>query len=372
MLVDKLDHPLVVQDAAEKRRQVRTWLVRRGLEGVILSTPDNFAWITCGGNNRVINDGDGGVGHVVITRDKQYLVALYMDADRLLAEQVPGQGYELVTMYWYEGDERARAKTLAGKKVGADTPVPGTEYINAEIVNMQWPLTDLELERYHWLGKQQSDVLEKLLHEVTPGVTENEIARQMAIEFIQRDIKLDVSICGSDDRIPKYRHILPTDKKIEHYLLLGPVISRWGLHSLCSRSLYFGEPPAEIQKAFLAAATIEGRIFAELKEGLKFSKILELQKQWYAEVGYPDGWNYHYQGGPTGYVIIDVGQHQTDHVVCAPQPYSWFTTIRGAKVEELSILTKTGLEIASLGEHWPTIKVETQSGPYAVPGMLIR
>jgi Xaa-Pro dipeptidase len=372
MLIENQTDPLVVQDAARKRELVRTWLVKRGLDGVILSTADNFAWITCGGNSRVINDGDGGVGHVVITRDKHYLVALYMDADRLWEEQAPGQGYELVSRYWHEGDERLRAKKLAGKKVGADTIIPGTEYVNSEIVNLQWPLTDLELARYRWLGKQQSEVLEKLFHEVQPGTTEIEIAKQMAIEFTKRDIKLDVSICGSDERISKYRHILATGKKISHYLLLGPVISRWGLHSLCSRTMYFGDPPAEIKKAFLAAATIEGRIFAELTEGLKFSQILKLQKSWYGEVGYPDGWNYHYQGGPTGYVIVDVGKHQTDEVVCAPQPYSWFVTIRGAKVEELSILTKDGVEIATSGDHWPTISVDTRKGPCTVPGMLIR
>jgi len=215
-------------------------------------------------------------------------------------------------------------------------------------------------------------VLEKIFRQVEPGLTENEIGRQVAREFIERGIKVDVPIVGSDERIAKYRHILATDKKLERYLLLGPVISRWGLHSLCSRSLHFGEPPAEVRGAYQAAATIEGRIFSELREGLKFSKILELQKRWYKELGYPDGWNYHFQGGPTGYVLVDVSQNQTENVIRAPQPYSWFTTIRGAKVEELSILTAVGLEIASLGSHWPTISVETEKGPVLVPDMLVR
>jgi hypothetical protein len=41
-------------------------------------------------------------------------------------------------------------------------------------------------------------------------------------------------------------------------------------------------------------------------------------------------------------------------------------------VEELSILTTEGLEIASLGDQWPTISVETEKGPILVPGMLVR
>jgi Xaa-Pro aminopeptidase len=372
ILIENLSDTQVVQDASAKRERVRAWLDRRGLDGVILSRADNFAWITSGGNNKVIEDLDSGVGHLVITRDHQYLVAFYMDAERLWEEQAAGQGYELVCKFWHEGDERAWAKRLAGKKVGADTLFPGTEYVNQEIVNLQWPMTDLDLMRTRWLGKQQGEVLEKIFQQVEPGMTENEISQQLALEFIRRDIKIDVPIVGSDERIIKYRHVLATDKKIDRYLLLGPVISRWGLHSLCSRSLHFGEPPTEIARAFQAAATIEGRIFAELREGLEFSKILELQKRWYAELGYPDGWNYHFQGGPTGYVLVDVGQNQTDNVIRAPQPYSWFTTIRGAKVEELSILTAAGIEIASLGENWPTICVETEKGLMTVPGMLVR
>jgi Xaa-Pro dipeptidase len=371
-IMDENTDQQVLQDTSAKRELVRAWLDKRGLDGVILSRADNFAWITSGGNNKVIEDLDAGVGHLVITRNRLYLVAYYMDAERLWAEQAPGQGYELVTKFWHEGDERVFAKALAGEKVGADTHFPGTEYVNQEIVELQWPLTDLDLRRTRWLGKQQSEVLEKIFREVEPGMTENEIGQQVAREFISRGIKVDVPIVGSDERISKYRHILATDKKLERYLLLGPVISRWGLHSLCSRSMHFGEPPVEVRLAYHAAATIEGRIFSELREGLKFSKILELQKRWYTELGYPDGWNYHFQGGPTGYVIVDVSQNQTDHVIRAPQPYSWFTTIKGAKVEELSILTTEGLEIASLGDHWPTISVETEKGSILVPDMLVR
>lgn len=362
----------IAQDAAYKRVLVREWMASRGLDGVILSRADNFAWITSGGNSRVIEDGDGGVGYIVITRDKQYLVSLYMDAERLWEEQVPGQGYELVTLFWHQGSESQKALELAGKRVGSDTPLPGAENINQEIVNLQWPLTDLELHRMRWLGKQQGEVLEKLLCSVEPGMTESEIEKQMLIDFTSRSINVNVAIVGSDERITKYRHVLATDKKVERYLLLGPVISRWGLHSLCSRSVHFGEPPAEVQKAFRAAATIEGRIFSELKEGLKFSAILTKQKAWYDELGYKDGWIYHFQGGPTGYVIVDAGQNQTDNVIKTPQPYSWFTTIRGAKVEELSILTKDGVEIASFVGQWPTVEVETNKGLYRVPGMLIR
>ena len=125
---------------------------------ILISRRDNFAWITCGGDSRVINCTEVGVGHLVVTRDKHYLVAYYMDSDRMLQDQVPGQGYEQVTLFWHEGDERLRALDLAGKRVAADTPVPGTLFAGEAIMDLQWPLNELEVERSRWLGRSVGEI----------------------------------------------------------------------------------------------------------------------------------------------------------------------------------------------------------------------
>ena len=367
-----MNDPRVIAEAANKRAQVQTWLEQKGLDGVILSRRNSFAWVTCGGDNKVSNYTEVGAGHIVITRNKHYLVAYYMDAERLLNEQVAEQGYELVPLHWFDGDERGRAKALAGKQPGADTLFPGTQFVLEDIMDMQWPLSDLELERTRWLGRQENEILHKIFTLVQPGMTELEIGQMLTCEIVHRGLEVDVPIVGSDERIHKYRHVLATDKKLERYLLLGPVIRRWGLHAMVSRSLHFGEPPADVQKAFMAAATIEGRIITSLKEGLKFKTILEHQKAWYEELGIERGWTYHFQGGPIGYTLVDAGRNQTEKVVQAPQPFSWWTTVKGAKVEELTILTKDGPEIASLDNGWPLETVDTEAGPIAVPGMMIR
>lgn len=364
--------PYIVDGAAQKREKVRAWLREAELDGVIISRRDNFAWITCGGDSRVINCTEVGVGHLVVTRDKHYLVAYYMDSDRVLQDQVPGQGYEQVTLFWHEGDERLRALDLAGKRVAADTPVPGTLFAGEAIMDLQWPLNELEVERSRWLGRSVGEILERVMRDVEPGMTEREIQHRLHGEIIQRGMDLEVPIVGSDERIYQYRHVLATDKPLQSYLLLGPVVRRWGLTALVSRSMHFGEPPEDVKQAFHCVSTIEGRIMAMLREGLPFAEILVHQKQWYDELGFPGGWNYHFQGGPTGYVLVDAARSLTGKVVQMPQTYSWFTTARGAKVEELTLLTGNGVEIPSLGDHWPTVEVDTAAGPFEVPGMLIR
>jgi len=106
----------VVEDAAQKRARLRTWLKQKGLSGVVISRRDNFAWLTSGGDSRVLNSSELGFGHLVITADRAFLVAYSMDAGRLFEEQLVGQGYELLAMHWHEGEPRQRALGLAGGK----------------------------------------------------------------------------------------------------------------------------------------------------------------------------------------------------------------------------------------------------------------
>ena len=97
-----------------------------------------------------------------------------------------------------------------------------------------------------------------------------------------------------------------------------------------------------------------------------------MQKQWYAEQGYHDEWRNHFQGGPTGYVIVDAGRCMTDKVIQVNQPYEWFITITGTKMGELSLLTENGLEISSFQKSdWPGMEVKTPKGEIVVPDLLV-
>jgi len=365
-----MDDPRVVADAAHKRERVRAWLEARGLRGVIISRRDNFSWLTGGGDSRVVECTEIGFASAVITPREHFLVAHSMDATRLIEEQVPGQGYELISMLWHEGDPRERARDLIGDKVGADTHLPGTVYVESEIVDLHYPLTDLEMARCRWLGQQSDEIMTKIARALRPGMTERQVADEMGIEHIRRGLDVDVLIVGSDERVFRHRHPMPTDKAIERYVLLHSVARRWGLHSNVSRCVHFGEPSEEIRRVFEAAATIEGHLFSRLEPGVRFAEILEWQKAWYAEMGFPDEWHYHFQGGPTGYVIVDATRCLTDKVVQVNQPFEWFITLTGTKVGELALLTGSGLEIASLGEEWPTFSVETERGMVKVPGLM--
>jgi Xaa-Pro aminopeptidase len=140
-------------------------------------------------------------------------------------------------------------------------------------------------------------------------MTEEQVARDVRVAFAQDSIDLDVLIVGSDDRVFKYRHPLPTSKGIEKYVLVHPAASRWGLHANVSRSVHFGAPPNAVRRPYQAAATVEARIFGMLRPGLKFSEILARQKGWYEELGFPGGVGAPFPGRPdwlhdSGYIPL--------------------------------------------------------------------
>ena len=359
-------------DAAFKRKKVREYLRRSNLDGLLISTREHFAWVTGGGDSHVVFNSNVGFGTLVITRDKAYLVAQSMDAQRLLAEQADGQDYELVIMRWYDGDVRQKALELAGKKIGSDTDFPGTLNVYNDLVDMHYPLTELEMERTRWLAAETDRLYTRFAETVQPGQTEQEIAARFHAAHLAAGMQVDVLIVGSDERCFQYRHPIPTAKKLERYLMLHTAARRWGLHCNLTRFIHFGEPSAQIRKVYDAAAAVEARVFRMLEPGLPFADILKAQKEWYAEQGFPEEWRNHFQGGPTGYVIVDAGRCLTDKVVQINQPYEWFITVTGTKMGELSLMGEAGLEIASFASStWPGLEVSTDQGSLVVPDLLV-
>ena len=154
--------------------------------------------------------------------------------------------------------------------------------------------------------------------------------------------------------------------------MLHSVARKWGMHCNLTRFVHFGEVPDKIRNVYDCAAGVEARVFLTLEPGMKFSDILSNQKSWYAELGYEGEWKYHFQGGPTGYIIADGSRALTEKRVQINQPYEWFITVTGTKTGELSMLTEDGFEISSyINSSWPGLNVSTSHGDICVPDIMV-
>jgi len=364
------DDPRLVAAAAGKVERLRQWLEAQAFDAALISRRDNFAWLTLGGDNHVLKNTEMGVGHLLVTPKKQYLLAYAMDGPRLLAEQLAGQGYEPVINRWYEEDPRQLALVLGGERVAADAPLPGTIDQSLEISRLHEPLAQVEMDRLRWLGRQTGLVFEQTAPRVRPGMSEWEIASLFTQAFAARNIELDVLLVGADDRAERFRHVIPTQRRLERYVLINPAARRWGLHANVSRCLHFGPVKDSLRRAYDDASAIVAEALGMIGPGVPFAAILEQIKASFRRRGYPEGWREHFPGGVTGYVVAD-SRCLTDLKTVRAQAYDWFVTLPGVMVEELSLLDEGGLEIPSLGQDWPRLALPTASGPLQLPAMWV-
>jgi Xaa-Pro dipeptidase len=364
----------VLIDVQIKEIRVQAFLDQEGLDALVLGRQDHFAWLTSGGDSHVVTPTEMGVGYLVITRDRKWLVSYSMDGQRLLEEQASGQGYEVVTTYWHQSSPEQKILSLTrGMVVGADFDLEGARRYDQELVDLHYPLTDIDLARCRWIGRTTDRILTEMAMKLEPGVTEREIAARLAYEYALEGMVIDVLIVGFDDRIINYRHPIATDQPLERYALLHPAARRWGLHGNVTRMVHFGEPPSSIRRAMDGVASIGGHIATMLAPGVLFADVLTEQITQYRKLGYLNEWMYHFQGGITGYTLADATRCKDPQArIIERQAYDYFVTITGAKFEEFLLLTEDGLEIASSGSGWPMQSIMTPRGEISLPALLIR
>jgi Xaa-Pro dipeptidase len=76
--------------------------------------------------------------------------------------------------------------------------------------------------------------------------------------------------------------------------------------------------------------------------------VFEDCRRLYAQVGYPDEWQLHHQGGSTGYRSREViATPHTHDLIQVNQAFAWNPSITGAKAEETFVLTEAGPEVVT-------------------------
>jgi antitoxin VapB len=364
----------IAADVRCKHERVLEFLDRQSLDALILGRQDNFAWLTAGGDNRVVTTTEMGAALAVVARDAKWLISYPMDSRRILEEDAPGQGFEPIVIPWHQGSLAAEAgKRTRGLRAGADFALPGVRQCGSEITGLHYPFTALDTERCRWVGQASARILARVAAGLGPGMTEREAAARLLYEYTLAGMTIDVLLVGFDGRIGQYRHPVPTGRALERYALLHPAARRWGLHANVTRLVHFGSPPAATQKAIDAVVEIAARIVGRIEPGVRFADILNEQKQHYRELGYPDEWNQHFQGGITGYTLADPTCCLHPELrICDGQAFDYFVTITGAKSEELVLLTGGRAEVASLDSQWPLRSVETRRGVVRMPDVWIQ
>ena len=363
----------IVQEFMVKEQKIHQYLDENGLDALLIGTQANFAWISGGGRSNVLITSEGSDALVIITHDSKTLIAYNMDGDRNQDEEMGGLGFDLVMTHWNEKSREEIALDLLNeKKYLSDIPLKGAICNGKEFYNLIYPLTDWEIERYEVIASDAEMILKMVVDKVKPGMTEIEIERMIVAEYGLKGFVSTVVLVGSDERLLKYRHPIPSPKIIEKTLLFVLCPRKYGLHIPITRMVCFGGVlETETERRFEAASTIAAHCIAKSKPGEKFSEILYMQKSLYKELGYENEWNNHFQGGITGYIPNDSTLClDPNAVVQDSQTFNWFITITGVNTEDTYLSGKN--EILTRSGMWPLKSYKIEGTEIQLPAVLYK
>lgn len=359
-------------DYALKLNRLRQLAEARNLDGILLQRVSSVAWATCGAAPYVNMATSEAVISLLVTRDGQHLFTNNIEASRLREEEhLEAQGWEFHVAPWYE-DNPALAQLTRGLKLGADIPRADALDVSQDIARLRASLTPQEGERFRALGRLCAEAMEAAAWSLWPGQTEQDIAATLTCEAERRGVQVIVNLIATDERIFRYRHPLPTEKKLDRYAMLVMCGRRYGLVCSLTRLVHFGQPSEEIRRKAEAVARVDAALIAATRPGRTLGELFALAQQEYAAAGYADEWKLHHQGGPAGYEPREyVATPGSQDVVSVGQVFAWNPSITGVKSEDTILVGQDGNEVLTAIADWPVRTVEVNGLPLARPEILI-
>jgi len=329
--------------------------------------------MTCGGLNLVGIVTELGATSLLVTEDAKYAICNNIEAPRMIREErLEKQGFILKTFPWHEEREIPIVKELAGGgPMGCDVHFPNTVMVAEEVARLRYSLTPEERKRYRWLGERVSLALEKTMMEVKRGEKESEVVGRLCREVWKDRIDPAGLMAAADERMFRFRHPIPSEKKVEKYLMVSINARKWGLVVCLTRSLYFGKMPTALKEKYEANVFIDCTLMAHTRPGTPARETLRKGIEAYRDQGYPEEWELHHQGGSIGYVPRDyrVNFHTPD-VIREQQGFAWNPSLTGTKSEDTILATNKGPEMITRPILYPTFSLNVGGIPFTRPAIL--
>ncbi len=356
-----------------KLQQVRNLMAARKLDGILLQRTANFAWLTDGAASYVNIASTTGAASLLITADAQYVITNVIEAPRLEAEEaLAAQGFQFLVGPWHQSDPATQA-LLNRLRLGSDAGYPGAEDVSADLAQLRLSLTPEEIAQFRRLGAACAQAMNEAIRQVTPGMTELAIAGLLSQATYAAGAVPIVNLIATDERIFRYRHPLPTTRKMERYAMLVLCGRQRGLVASITRLVHFGPLPDELRRKQDACARVDATFIARTRPGARLRDVFWAGVEAYAAVGFPDEWQRHHQGGPAGYEPREViANPQAPQPVLAGQVYAWNPSITGVKSEDTILVGEEDNEVLTATADWPMITVEVGDKTLQRPAILVR
>jgi len=363
----------LADEIKEKERRVRGFLGSKGLKALLLKRQASFSWMTCGGLNLVGITTEVGATSLLITEGAKYAISNNIESPRMIDEErLEKQGFIVRTFPWYEDQERSIVKDLVEDgPFGCDVPFTGAAMMAEDIARLRYSLTPEEMERYRWLGEKVSSALEKTVMETKQGEKESEVVARLCHRIWKDRIDPVTLMAAADDRIFSFRHPIPTENRVEEYLMVSVNARKWGLIVSLTRFVHFGKLPEDLKEKYEANVFIDCTFMAHTRPGVPVKEILQKGIDAYQTKGYPEQWKLHHQGGSIGYTGRDYRvSFQTPDLVQENQAFTWNPSLTGTKSEDTILAGSKGLEMITRPILYPSLKLEVENIRFVRPAIL--
>jgi Xaa-Pro dipeptidase len=365
-----------MSETAEKLTRIRTYLTAKKLDGIVLTSRANFAWLSGGGDNHVVSQSEKGVGALVVTAKQALVVANKIEIERLAHEE-PLSGFTAKSYPWIEPLSEALPKILTGKKFAADDAA-GTGFPELPgdfVTSVRASLTEHEIRRYKALGRDCAVVLETVAKHLQKGDSEHQVEADIARHLLARGIQPFLILVAFDQRVEKYRHPVPTANHLRTHALLVVCGQRGGLIANLTRCVHFGPIAPALLAKHEASCKVEAALWDATVPGATWGDALAAGIAMYKTVGHAKEWELHHQGGPTGYAGRDliVTPDATDKIQ-NKQAVAWNPSITGTKSEDTFITDGDNKVVITASQpDWPTLTIKLpKGGTYVRPAILVR
>lgn len=363
-----------VKEVEEKVTKVRGAMKEQKLDGILITKQEHFAWVTAGGDNIVTRFVEDGVCAIFITQDNRYFICNNIETQRMIDEEFLDQlGFEERSMWWFENRTLEFIREAVGENglIAVDIPMGKAADANPMLRAFEKTLCESEIGRYVHLGKVFSKVIESYMSTIKPGDTEIEIAGRLGARMWENGLEPVLFLVASDDRIYKYRHPIPTEKKLENLLMISCNARYKGLVTKITRMLNFGKVSQDFREQYRQTAEIENAMAAATKPGVDELVPYNIAVKMYEDFGHHEMWKVHHQGGPqsytNGFYLITPTTH---NVIQLHQCYGYNPSITGTKTEDGFVVTEEGPLFITYPDTFPALKSEIDGIEFNRPGIL--
>jgi Xaa-Pro aminopeptidase len=346
------------QELQIKLSRIHALLDKHQVEGLLLRRVSSFAWATCGAESYVNTAATEGAASLFITREHCYLLTNNIEAPRMEQELgLADQGWEFLVSPWTEPLKELN-QLVARKNFAADVAFQDAKDVSSEVARLRSSLTEIEGGRFRQLGRLTAEAMVSALQSLRPGMSEYQIAAAISSETLARGVLPIVNLVATDERVFRFRHPLPTDKKLDKYAMLAMCGRKWGLVCSITRLIHFGPLPEDLQERILATAQVNSVLNEATRPGKTLGELLAQEQQTYVQLGYADEWQKHHQGGMTGYESREfLATPDSQEMVAEGQAFAWNPSVAGAKVEDTILVGAAGNEIITLTPSLPSTTI---------------